>query len=119
MWNIIEVVGVYFLAAGHTHEDIDPSYRRTSKRRRSPSAVNLTELHNDLLHTYDKHVTVVRMKSVANWSGLCDSEHVFQNVPTFAHYKYSSLCQSACNTDSSKSNAIMTPCHVKSNVTEE
>ncbi len=87
-WRLFDEIQVAFLPVGHTHEDIDQTFSRTSDRLRCNDAVTLCDLHSELRQVYNDQTTVGAMNSVANWSGLCEDEKCLTNLKSFSKYRY-------------------------------
>ncbi len=115
-WNIFDQVEVGFLPVGHTHEDIDQTFSRTSDRLRCNNAITLSDLHHELKQVYNERTTVVEMKNVANWSGLCENEKCLSNIKNFSKYRYFRFNRVAPTEETPD---ISTSCMVKVNVSEE
>ncbi len=114
-WNIFDQVEVSFLPVGHTHEDIDQTFSRTSDRLRCNNAITLRDLHHELKQVYNDQTSVVSMKNVANWSGLCEKESCLTNIKNFSKFRYFRF-----NREASKENGdeIATTCMVRTSVTD-
>ena len=78
--GVFDDVEVSFLPKGHTHEDIDQSFSRTSSRLRTHDAVTLDDLHHQLSQTHGGTTKVSHMKRVVNWSGLCRQESFIRKI---------------------------------------
>lgn len=48
-WSVFDEVEVRFLILDHTQSDIDQTFRTTSRRLKTPEAIILEEMHNELL----------------------------------------------------------------------
>ncbi len=110
-WKLFDEVMVAFLPVGHTHEDIDQTFSRTSDRLRCNDAVTLSDLHEELRHVYNDKTTVCAMNNVVNWSGLCEIEKCLTNVKHFSKYRYFKFFRSEA-TDSIS-------CMIRVNVTDD
>ncbi len=87
-WKLFDEIVVGFLPVGHTHEDIDQTFSRTSDRLRCNDAMTLEDLHGQLRHVYNSNTSVCAMNNVANWSGLCEIERCLTNVKNFSKFRY-------------------------------
>ncbi len=87
-WKLFDEVMVSFLPVGHTHEDIDQTFSRTSDRLRCNDAITLSDLHAELRQVYNDQTSVGAMKNVVNWSGLCEKEKCLTNIKNFSKYRY-------------------------------
>ncbi len=115
-WNIFDEVTMGFLPVGHTHEDIDQTFSRTSDRLRSNNAITLGELHEELRHTYNEHTVVGSMSNVINWSGLCEDQNCLTKVKLFSKYRYFKFSKAVATPGSSN---ITTRCLVRFSCTDE
>lgn len=70
MWSVFEEVVVRFLLVGHTHEDIDWAFNRTSNILRVNYSITLHEYHDALRRAYNGNTAVNHLFCAANWSGL-------------------------------------------------
>lgn len=87
-WKLFHEVEVGFLPVGHTHEDIDQAFSTTSARLRVHEAVTLNDLLFQLRQVYNSHTSVVHMKNIINWSGLCHQERILTTVKNFSTYRF-------------------------------
>lgn len=121
-WGVFDDVEAGFLPIGHTHEDIDQTFSRTSDRLRNHIAITLEDLHHQLRQTYNNNTCVTHMKHVANWSALCEQQRCLQRVTQFSQFRYFKFGRDAREaTDGvpGVSSSIMTSCVVKIKVTED
>lgn len=88
VWGVFRSIAVSFMPAGHSHQDIDQAFSRTSQRLKSIDTISLRKLHKQLPLIYGVNRKVIRMKSIVNWSSSCVSDRVHPNIPTFSHYRY-------------------------------
>lgn len=86
--SVFSCVEAGFLPVGHTHEDIDQAFSRTSTRLRVTNAITLTDLHTALRKTFDGHAHVEHMKRLANWSGLCDETNCLRKINHITQWRY-------------------------------
>ena len=113
-WNVFERVEVAFLPVGHTHEDIDQQFSCTSRRLRSTDAITLNDLHEQLRLSFKSSPYITQMKSVANFSGLCEAEKCVNAIQNFSHFRYFKFSRSTTQNDtSSKRTSYKTVCHKK------
>lgn len=87
-WKLFDEIVVAFLPVGHTHEDIDQTFSRTSDRLRCNDAITLEDLHGELKHVYNDATSVGAMNNVINWSGLCETEKCLTNLKQFSKFRY-------------------------------
>lgn len=123
-WGVFDEVIVGFLPVGHTHEDIDQTFSRTSERLRNRDAITLSDLHNELSQTYNKNTQVSHMDKIANWSGLCGKEKCLTSVEGVSQFQYFRIVLNKENTISKPSNSghtsgKQTRCFVKMRCTDE
>ena len=104
-----------FLPIGHTHEDIDQLFSRTSERLRSSDCITLDDLHTELGKVYNSDSTVRHMAHVANWSGLCEKDKLLANITNFSQYRYFMFSR----TEVYPASDLCTLCHVKIKSTED
>jgi len=74
-WGVFVEVHASFLPLGHTHSDIDQLFSRTATRLHTHSAVTLSDLHDELRHSYTPTPTVNHVRTLANFSGLCETQN--------------------------------------------
>ncbi len=110
-WKLFHEVVVAFLPVGHTHEDIDQTFSRTSDRLRCNDAITLSDLHDELRQVYNDKTTVCAMSNVVNWSGLCEKEKCLTNLKNFSKYRYFKFFKSP------ESESVS--CMIKVNVTDD
>ncbi len=110
-WKLFDEIIVSFLPVGHTHEDIDQTFSRTSDRLRCNDAVTLDELHGEFRQVYNEHTSVGSMNNVINWSDLCENEKCLSNMKKFSKYRYFKFVRVPESDNLS--------CMVKVNVTEQ
>ncbi len=110
-WRLFDEVVVSFLPVGHTHEDIDQTFSRTSDRLRCNDAITLNDLHAELRTVYNDKTSVVSMNNVINWSGLCETEKCLTNLKNFSKFRYFKFSRPA------SSDSIL--CMIKVNTTDE
>lgn len=72
----------------HNHEDNDQSFSSTDNRLQINDAHTLGQLQKQLSEVFNGATTVVDMKHVIHWSGLCEKEKCLFNVSGFSHYCY-------------------------------
>ncbi len=87
-WNLFDEIQVDFLPVGHTHEDIDQTFSRTSDRLRCNDAITLDDLYSELRQVYNKHTSVGSMNNVVNWSGLCENTSCLTGIKNFSKCRY-------------------------------
>ncbi len=110
-WKLFDEIVVAFLPVGHTHEDIDQTFSRTSDRLRCNDAVTLSDLHGELRQVYNDKTSVCSMNNVVNWSGLCEAERCLTNLKNFSKYRYFKFYRSQTSDSIS--------CNIKVNVIDE
>lgn len=111
-WKVFDEIEVGFLPVGHTHEDIDQAFSRTSDRLRCNDAVTLNDLHSELRTVYNDQTTVGQMKNVVNWSGLCDQESCLTNIKHFSKFRYFKIFKSK------EPGSVDVTCMIKTNATD-
>lgn len=109
--RVFDTVEASFLPVGHTHEDVDQLFSRTSERLRSHDAVTMQEMHEQLRAVYNSKTTVRHMKYVANWSGLCIQARALAKVTHFSQYRYFHFNRRSVR--GTQSNDTLTQCTVK------
>lgn len=72
--GVVEKVFVSFLPVGHTHEDIDQTFSRTSVHLRAVEALTLESMATELKKSFTPAPSVSRLAEIANFSGLCIAE---------------------------------------------
>lgn len=87
-WCLFDEVIVSFLPVGHTHEDIDQTFSRTSERLRSKDAITLKELRSELSNVYNNGTTVCDLDKIANWSTLCERTKCLTKISGISQYHY-------------------------------
>lgn len=87
-WCLFDEIIVGFLPIGHTHEDIDQTFSRTSERLRSKDAVTMKELKSELSNVYNSRTTVGDMDKIANWSTLCERTKCLTKISGISQYHY-------------------------------
>jgi len=92
--GVFQCIQVGFLPVGHTHEDIDQAFSRTSERLRSQNAVTLDDLNHELRASYRGSSAVTHLKNIANWSKLCEEQKVLTVPDAFSHFRYFSFSRS-------------------------
>ncbi len=70
--GVFQEVRISFLPVGHTHEDIDQVFSRTSEHLRHHEALTIEQLASELELSYNPQPRVTHMKNVCNFSGLCE-----------------------------------------------
>ena len=115
-WKLFDEIVVGFLPVGHTHEDIDQTFSRTSERLRCNDAITLSDLHGELRNVYNDRTSVCVMKNVVNWSGLCEEEKCLTNIKNFSKYRYFKFHRSETS-DSEPSDSIK--CKIRVNCTDD
>lgn len=65
-WYDFDVIGVWYLSIGHTHEDIDQTFPFASRRLEVINVVTLFKLHPQLSASYNDLITSSPIASVAN-----------------------------------------------------
>ncbi len=118
-WGIFDEVEVGFLPIGHTHEDIDQSFSRTSDRLRTNNAITLEDLQAEVRQTYNKFTSVTGMENVVNWSELCENEKYLYAIPAFSHFRYFRFSKSAVQSNSIERNDPFVVCMVKVNCNDQ
>lgn len=79
-WSVFEEVIVSFLLVGHTDEDIDQTFSRTSNILCLFDSITLQDLPSALRAAYIKNTKVDHLHNVANCSGLCEKEACLRSV---------------------------------------
>ncbi len=92
--GVVKDVYVSFLPVGHTHEDIDQIFSRTSTHLRSHNAVTISDLADELAVSYTPRPRVSRLSAVANFSGLCDHSDCVYSPPPWTSFHYFHFCRS-------------------------
>lgn len=87
-WGVFAEVEVAVLPVGHTHEDVDQDFRRTSYHSRLRDAITISDLHDRVRETYNGQDSVSEMEAVINWCGLCINEKFTKKAPLFFHFRY-------------------------------
>ena len=77
-----------FLPVGHTHEDIDQTFSKTSERLRTRDTVTISDLHSELSLAYNKNTKVSHIEKIANWSGLCTGQKCLTNIDGISQFYY-------------------------------
>ncbi len=116
-WKLFDEIVVAFLPVGHTHEDIDQTFSRTSDRLRCNDAITLSDLHGELRHVYNDRTSVGAMNNVVNWSGLCESEKCLTNLKHFSKYRYFRFHRDQPSSSLDPQDRIR--CMIRVNVTDE
>lgn len=109
-------VEVSLLSMKHTHEDIDQAFSKKSERLKIIDAITLSDFHAVLRRTYRSDAHVLHMKSVANWSGLCEQEEILNPVQTYSQFRFFSF--TSLSPDWSRGEADLVSCSVKVNETD-
>ena len=78
--GVFQEVCLSFLPVGHTHEDIDQVFSRTSQRLRRHNTITIEQLAEELSLSYSPQPSVSRMREVANFSGLCENEKCLSTI---------------------------------------
>ncbi len=117
-WKLFEEIEVAFLPVGHTHEDIDQCFSRTSDRLRCHDAFTLQDLIGELRHVYNNQTSVVEMNNVVNWSGLCENESCLTNLKNFSKYRYFKFYGTQGELSSNSSSSTGINCLIKVNSTD-
>ena len=86
-WGVFKNIEVSFLPVGHTHEDIDQVFSRTSEHLRRNNARTMSEMAACLRNSYTPRPSVYELDAIINWSGLCDQSKCL--YPTAALDKFS------------------------------
>ena len=125
-WGVFKDIMVTFLPIGHTHEDIDQCFSVTSRRLHDNNAITLEELYEELRHCYNSSTVVNQMKSVINFSGLCDQESCLHRVQNITSYRYFRLTRTdltemyvGSRADGSIGDMYRVRCVVKAKFTDE
>ncbi len=118
-WELFHEVEVGFLPVGHTHEDIDQAFSTTSARLRVNEAITLKDLLNQLRQVYNRHTSVVHMKNIINWSGLCEQENILTSIKNFSVYRYFNFSQRKEGTSNDQNCGLSVQCMVKVNVNDD
>jgi len=85
-----------FLPVGHTHEDIDQMFSRTSTHLRVHDAVTLEDMAHELRRSFTPNPSVSVIKQVANFSGLLSSrKYVKKSLPSFTQFRYFKFTRSS------------------------
>lgn len=71
---------------GHTHEDIDQAFSRTSQRLKSNNAITLSDFHAELRTLYNKYTTVESISIIIDWSDLCEKELCLTDMQRFTKF---------------------------------
>ena len=87
-WGVFKETHASFLPVGHTHEDIDQCFSRTSTRLSVEDAVTMSDLWGEFCKSYTPSPHVSGMNNVANFSGLLSKERCLLKVPPFSHFRY-------------------------------
>ena len=116
--GVFEQIEVGFLPVGHTHEDVDQAFSQTSGRLRVHDAVDLDDLHEELRQAFKGKVQVTELKTIANWSGLCDSGNYLRAIDRITQWRYFSFSRHPQCTHSVKDAPFRTLCVVKRNSTD-
>lgn len=112
--EVFDDIIVGFLPVGHTHEDIDQSFSVTSARLKSKDIITLSGMQAELRKAYNNTTKVKHLKSVGNWSRLCEIEKCLTNIQLFSQFRYFRFHKDP-NVDGDKS----TRCKVKHLSTDE
>ncbi len=92
--GIVKDVYVSFLPVGHTHEDIDQVFSRTSAHLRCHNAVTISDLADELAVSYTPRPKVARLAAVANFSGLLENSDCLYTLPPWTSNQYFHFCRS-------------------------
>lgn len=82
-------VQVSFLPVGHTHEDIDQAFSVVARHLKTKDAHTMTELIQDIKHSWGKESLVAQMKNVVNYTGfdqepaMCSKSLWYHEVSVF------------------------------------
>lgn len=86
-WGILKRIEVGFPPVGHIHDDIDQTFSKTANLLQSNDVHTLGQFHKQMGELFNGATTVVKMKHVLNWSGLCEKEKCLIYVSGFSHYR--------------------------------
>lgn len=113
-WKVSCAIEVSFFSighTGHTHEDIDQAFSRTSERIWNSDAATLFHVQTELETTYGELARVVHTNSIINWSGGCEQDRILCPVKPFSYLHYFSFSRSSrSQTSSGRSSGF---CQVK------
>lgn len=79
---------VHFLTIGHTHENIDGIYRKTSERTRNRNELALDYQHSELYSLYTDQTSLLRREGMTSWTGFWKQKACSTNIQVFAEFHY-------------------------------
>ena len=86
--GVFSTVEVGFLPVGHTHEDIDQAFSKTSERLKLNNAITLDDLHEQLSFCYGEEAKVQQLRRLVNWSGLCEQTNCLRKIDNITQFRY-------------------------------
>lgn len=84
--RVFEMVEVACLPIGHTHMDIEQTFRTTTQWLDTHEAITREDLHNVLPQFYNEQNVVSSLEEVENWSGQCESKGCLNKKKNITQY---------------------------------
>jgi hypothetical protein len=91
--GIFQRIEVSFLPVGHTHEDIDQMFSRTSVQLKNIDIPTRREFERELTNSYDLFggVIVEHVDAVIDWKDWVEQNQLYHSIPQFhgiQHFKF-------------------------------
>jgi len=111
-WGVVKEAQVSFLPVGHTHEDIDQLFSRTSIHFKTHAAHSMEEMMEGLRKCISPTPQVSAMKNMINWSGLVEKLDVLTGIEGFSDYRFFKFFRNG-GARRTIHETFSTACHVK------